>query len=79
MNFEPIKQDFQEHNPNFSEFIHEVHASFAFVYTCIERSPGKKHWLKIGIAFINKDFSINVRLDALPTNGQLYIKTVTKK
>src|SRR5258708_39672456 len=45
------------------------------VYTIVER-PGleKKLWIRIGTAFINRDQSINVRLDATPTNGQLQIR-----
>ena len=43
------------------------------VYAVIERS-GRKHWLRIGIAFVNRDGSLNVRLDALPLNGQLHIR-----
>ena len=43
------------------------------VYAVIERGP-KKHWLRIGIAFVNKDGSLNVRLDAVPLTGQLHIR-----
>jgi hypothetical protein len=45
------------------------------VYTIVER-PGleKKLWIRIGTAFINRDQSINVRLDATPTNGQMQIR-----
>ncbi len=42
------------------------------VYTIIERN-GKKFWLRIGIAFPNKD-SMRVLLDANPRNGELVIK-----
>jgi hypothetical protein len=47
------------------------------VYTIIERPgdpSGRKVWLRIGTAFNNRDHSINVRLDAIPTNGQLQIR-----
>ena len=43
------------------------------VYAVIERS-GRKHWLRIGIAFVNRDGSLNVRLDAVPLTGQLHIR-----
>ena len=43
------------------------------VYTIVERN-GRKHWLRIGIAFTNRDLSLNVRLDAMPVNGQLQIR-----
>ena len=45
------------------------------VYTIVER-PGveKKFWVRIGSAFVNRDQSLNVKLDASPTNGQLHIR-----
>lgn len=43
------------------------------VYAVIERGP-KKHWLRVGMAFVNRDGSINVRLDAIPLSGQLHIR-----
>lgn len=46
-----------------------------FVYTIVEKTGMEKPaWVKIGIAFTNKDHSINVRLDALPLNGKLHIR-----
>ena len=45
------------------------------VYTIIDRGHGKKSfWNAIGIAYRNKDNSINVVLNALPTNGTLNIR-----
>jgi len=45
------------------------------VYTIVERSrDGRKFWLRVGSAFNNHDGSINVYLDAMPTNGQLQIR-----
>ena len=44
------------------------------VYTIADRGNGRKHWLRIGVAFINRDQSLNVRLDAMPVNGQLHIR-----
>ena len=43
------------------------------VYAIVERGP-KKHWLRIGLAFVNRDGSLNVRLDAVPLTGQLHIR-----
>jgi len=40
----------------------------------IERKDGKTSWLKIGVGFPNKDNSINLYLDALPTNGRLQLR-----
>ncbi len=49
------------------------------VYTIVDRrtdeQPDKKSlWLNVGIAFVNRDGSINVRLNALPVNGGLHIR-----
>lgn len=49
-------------------------ASWKAVYTIVERGS-RKHWLRIGVAFVNRDGSLNVRLDAVPINGQLHIRT----
>jgi hypothetical protein len=35
---------------------------------------GKTHWVKLGIGFTNNDSSINLHLDALPTNGKLQLR-----
>lgn len=40
----------------------------------IKESAGKTHWLRIGVAFVNKDDSINVKLDAVPVNGELQLR-----
>jgi hypothetical protein len=46
-----------------------------FVYTIVEgKETDKKFFVKIGVAFVNRDSSINVKLDALPVNGQLHIR-----
>lgn len=45
------------------------------VYTIVDRNGSdKKFWIRIGTAFVNHDQSLNVRLDATPTNGQLHIR-----
>ena len=46
-----------------------------------EGKDGKSHWTKVGMAFVNKDGSINVFLDAFPRDGKIQIrdrKTSTK-
>jgi hypothetical protein len=43
------------------------------VETIFDSHDGKKVCLRIGVACINRDGSINVRLDAVPVNGTLYI------
>lgn len=49
------------------------------VFTIIENqgkggNPDRKFWLRVGIAFVNRDGSLNVRLDAMPINGMLHIR-----
>jgi hypothetical protein len=44
------------------------------VYTVIDRGNGKSFWMKLGVGFVNRDGSINIRLDAHPTNGTLQIR-----
>ena len=46
---------------------------FKVVYIVAER-PGHKQWIRVGAAFVNKDGSLNVRLDALPLTGVLHIR-----
>jgi hypothetical protein len=43
------------------------------VYTIVKRNE-KSIWIRIGTAFTNRDGSLNVRLDATPTNGELQIR-----
>lgn len=49
-------------------------AEYKIVYTVIQRGPRRNHWLRVGIAFPNRDGSLNVRLDALPISGELQIR-----
>ena len=46
------------------------------VYTIIDRpgSEKKSFWTRIGTAWINRDQSINIQLDALPVNGKLHVR-----
>ena len=45
------------------------------VYTIVERPhTGKKFWVRVGAAFVNRDGSLNVHLDAMPVNGELQIR-----
>lgn len=43
------------------------------VFTIIDRGE-KKYYVRIGIAFVNHDHSLNVKLDGYPTNGSLHIR-----
>lgn len=43
------------------------------VYNIVERN-GKSYWNRIGVAFVNNDGSINVKLDSLPISGEMQIR-----
>jgi hypothetical protein len=49
------------------------------VFTIKENGNNKGYWVKIGRAFVNKDGSLNVYLDALPINGELNIRDARPK
>lgn len=44
------------------------------VYTIVEREGHKARFVRLGIAFVNRDGSLNVVLDALPVSGTLHIR-----
>jgi|HubBroStandDraft_1064217.scaffolds.fasta_scaffold126420_2 hypothetical protein len=44
------------------------------VYTIVDRSPGKSFWTRVGVGFVNRDGSINLRLDAIPISGTLNVR-----
>ncbi|HAA58290.1 MAG TPA: hypothetical protein DCE42_26240 [Myxococcales bacterium] len=44
------------------------------VYTIVESKSGKSIWTKLGIAYVNRDHSLNVFLEGFPVNGQLHIR-----
>lgn len=44
------------------------------VMSPVQGKDGKTYWVRMGIAFVNKDNSINVYLDGLPTNGKLQVR-----
>lgn len=43
------------------------------VYVISERA-NKSYWNRVGVAFVNNDGSINVKLDAVPVTGELQIR-----
>ncbi|MCC6805824.1 MAG: hypothetical protein IT381_00240 [Deltaproteobacteria bacterium] len=50
------------------------------VYQIIRQPEGKKPiWQRVGIAFVNRDLSLNVKLNSMPTNGELHIRDFATK
>lgn len=43
------------------------------VYSISERG-GKSYWSRIGVAFVNSDGSLNVKLECIPVNGEFHIR-----
>jgi hypothetical protein len=43
-------------------------------FCIVERRDGSSTWIRCGQARLNRDGSINVRLDALPLNGELHLR-----
>jgi hypothetical protein len=48
------------------------------VYVISERNS-KHYWNRVGVAFVNNDGSINVKLDAVPVSGELQIRDYVAK
>lgn len=44
------------------------------VFYITEREGKKAIWTRIGLAFVNKDKSLNVILNTIPLNGRLHIR-----
>lgn len=45
------------------------------VYQIIEHEKLKKPvWRRIGTAFLNRDESLNIEIDAMPVNGKLHVR-----
>jgi len=42
-------------------------------YTVSERQ-GRSYWTRVGVGFVNRDGSINIRLDAIPVSGGLQLR-----
>lgn len=43
------------------------------VYVISERN-GRSFWNRCGVAFVNSDGSLNVKLEAIPVNGEIHIR-----
>jgi hypothetical protein len=54
-------------------------AQMKHVYTIVERKGLEKNqWIRVGVAFVNRDQSLNIKLDAVPVNGQLHVRDPQK-
>lgn len=50
------------------------------VYTIIDiEGVEKSRWLRVGTAYINRDQSLSVYLDALPVNHKLHIRDLPEQ
>jgi len=43
------------------------------VYVITERSS-RKFWNRIGVAFVNSDGSMTVKLEAIPVSGEMHVR-----
>lgn len=52
------------------------HSKMKYVYV-ISGKGERKFWNKIGVAFVNRDGSLNCKLESLPIDGELHIRDAT--
>ena len=50
-----------------------MQSKIKLVYVITKRDD-KSFWNRIGIAFVNRDGSLNVKLDSVPVNGEMQIR-----
>ncbi len=48
-------------------------AKMKIVYVISQRN-GRSFWNRCGVAFVNSDGSLNVKLEAIPVNGEIHIR-----
>ncbi len=48
-------------------------AKMKIVYQISERG-GSKYWNRVGVAFVNADGSLNVKLESVPVSGEMQIR-----
>ena len=53
-------------------------ANLKIVYTITERGE-RSFWNRIGVAYVNKDGSLNIKLDAMPVNGTMHVRDWTPR
>ena len=45
------------------------------VFTVVDTKGEKSRWVECGVAFTNRDGSLNLLLNARPVNGRLQVRT----
>lgn len=50
-----------------------MQAKLKIVYVITKRDK-KSYWNRIGVAFVNQDGSLNVKLEAVPVSGEMHIR-----
>jgi len=53
-------------------------AKMKIVYVITERN-GRNYWNRVGVAFVNRDGSLNVKLEAVPVSGEFQIHDYTPR
>ncbi len=48
-------------------------AKMKIAYVVTQRGT-HKYWTRIGVAFVNRDGSINVKLEAVPVSGEIHVR-----
>jgi hypothetical protein len=51
-----------------------VKGKVKILYTIVDRPGGKPWWTRVGAGFLNRDGSINIKLDAIPMSGDLQLR-----
>lgn len=52
----------------------ELNGNVKDVFHIVEKEGQKSTWIKVGVAFVNKDSSLNVYLDSIPLSGKLQVR-----
>jgi hypothetical protein len=55
-----------------------MQAKLKIVYVITKRDK-KSYWNRIGVAFVNHDGSLNVKLEAVPVSGEMHIRDFNPK
>jgi hypothetical protein len=56
----------------------ETKQPLKIVYTITERGD-RSYWTRIGVAYTNRDGSLNLKLEAVPVNGTMQVREWTPR